>query len=332
MVWIGLGFAVFLMIFSGLFSGAEIGVYRLSRFRLRLGVEQKRKAYTILSKAVNDGPMLILSLLLGNNCVNYLITSIVTILLYRKLENQHKAEIYAAILLAPLLFIFCEMIPKNIFYYKADTLLPRLSWGIWYIHRLFCRSGLLWVFKHLSLFFSKILNLSTNTTEAVDKTQRYQVRQIIHETQEEGLLSQTQREMINRLIDIPGVSAASMMVPIEKAGKIPLMITRQDLLRHLSQSRFTRQLVYDRNPSDIVGYLSIYDVLSSKEDFETVRPYVMPLAEVSRTASIIEAINILRNRRDRIALVVDYSKGIRRAVGLITISDLIEELTGELAV
>lgn len=332
MTCIGLAFAAFLMFFSAFFSGAETGVYRLSRFRLRLGVEQRRSAYKILSKAVNEGPMLILSLLLGNNCVNYLITSIVTILLYRKIENQHRAEIYTAVLLAPLLFIFCEMIPKNIFYYKADTLLPRLSWGIWIIHRFFYRSGLLWILKNLSLSFSRILHLSTNTAEAVDKTQRYQVRQIIHETQEEGLLSQTQREMINRLIDISGVTAASVMIPIDKADKIPLMTTRQDLLQHLSQSRFTRQIVYGKNPADVIGYLSIYDVLSSENDFQTVQQYVIPFAEVSQTASVIEAINILRNRRERIGLVVDYGKGGRRIVGVITLSDLIEELTGELAV
>lgn len=332
MACIGLAFAALLMFFSAFFSGAETGVYRLSRFRLRLGVEQRRSAYKILSKAVNEGPMLILSLLLGNNCVNYLITSIVTILLYRKIENQHRAEIYAAVLLAPLLFIFCEMIPKNIFYYKADTLLPRLSWGIWIIHRFFYCSGLLWILKSLSLSFSRILHLSTNTAEAVDKTQRYQVRQIIHETQEEGLLSQTQREMINRLIDISGVTAASVMIPIDKADKIPLMTTRQDLLRHLSQSRFTRQIVYGKNPADVIGYLSIYDVLGSENDFQTVQQYVIPFAEVSQTASVIEAINILRNRRERIGLVVDYGKGGKRIVGVITLSDLIEELTGELAV
>jgi CBS domain containing-hemolysin-like protein len=328
MIWLGLVFIVLLLAAGALFAGAETGVYRLSRFRLRLGVEHQRPAYQILSRAMHEGQSIILSLLLGTNFVHYLITSIFTLILCRHVQNEHIAELYAMLVLTPVLFIFCEIVPKNVFYYRADVLMPRLAWAIWAIYRFFTMSGLLWAIKGLLTIFSRVFHLNLDTPQAVDKTQRHQVRQIIHETQEEGLLSETQRDMISRLIDIPGVSVGSVMIGLENVEKIPVTTSRSDLIKHLQKSRFTRQIVFGEDSHEILGYLSIYDVLGREEDFETVQPYVIPLIEIERKTPVIEAINVLRNRHERIALVIESG----RPLGIITISDLIEELTGESAI
>ena len=319
-----------LMLLSAFFSGSETGVYRLSRVRVRIGYEKKNRSYQILHKLLKDGQGLILTLLLGNNLVNYFLTSLVTVSFLTRIEDPHMAEVYATAVLTPTLFIFAELIPKNIMYYQADRLLPRFSWFIWSVDRVFTFSGSKGLLKKISNGIAFCFRLHMDAAKAIDVSKRHQVRQIIHETQEEGLLSQTQREMMTRLINFPSISVASVMIALRDTHKIPVTIAHGDLIEHLRKSPFTRQLVYGQTPHDVLGYVTIYDVLSGEPGKQQVHDNIIPLQILDKNTSVIEAINGMRNRRERIALVVETIKKETRPLGIITIADLVEEITGEL--
>ena len=113
------------------FSGSETGIYRLSKFRLRLGIEQKHPLSALLGKVTADSNALIFSMLIGNNLVNYLATSIVTVMLLNSALSENAAQLYATLIMSPVLFIFSEVIPKNIYYYHSDTLMLRSAPLLW---------------------------------------------------------------------------------------------------------------------------------------------------------------------------------------------------------
>jgi CBS domain containing-hemolysin-like protein len=138
--------------------------------------------------------------------------------------------------------------------------------------------------------------------------------------------------MMMRLIDFPSIAVSSVMIPLRQTDKIPVEISRDQFIQQLKESRFTRQIVYGTGPNDILGYISIYDVLSAEQDFRDIRAHLVPLPILDRKTTVIEAINVLRNRRERIALVVESARKQNCPLGIITISDLIEEITGELNV
>ena len=144
---------VFFIILAGLFSGAETGLYRLSRLRLRLGVEKKRLSFVMLSKCMNDSTGLLLSMLIATNLAYYLTTSIVTNIFLCKVETEHAAELFATLLTAPMLFVFSELIPKNIFFYRADSLMPYLSPVLYIFHKLLSFCGAVPVLKLISRLF-----------------------------------------------------------------------------------------------------------------------------------------------------------------------------------
>ena len=320
----------FLIALGAFFAGSETGIYRLSRFRLRIGVEQGKSAFTLLFSLLRDGRGLMLSLLLGNNLANYFVTSLVTVLIFNRMNDHRWAEIYATAILTPLLFIFVDIIPKNLYYHKADILMPSLVWVNWFFHRIFTLSGAVIILKGISRGLSFLLRLDVDTTKAVDATQRHQVHQIIHETQEEGLLSESQKDMMSRLIDIPGISIASVMIKLNAVEMVSVHSNHAALLEHLRQNIHTRQLVYENDRNHIIGFIRIYEVLGKNESFGNLSGMTDKLLEIERTSSVIEAINLLRHHHAKIALVVEQSKQHKKAVGIITIADLIEELTGEL--
>lgn len=321
---------VFLIGCSAFFAGTETGVYRLSRIRLRIGCEKNKPSYKTLFKLIKDGEGLVLSLLLGNNLVNYLATTLVTLLFVQAVDSSHQAEVLTTCVMTPVLFIFGEIIPKNLYYYRADALLPATSKLLWIIDRIFTVCGAKWLLRFLARILSSCLGLRTDSARAVDMTQRHQVRQIIHETQEEGMLSEAQKEMMSRLIDIPTVSAGAVMVPMKQVEKISLHIGRDELVESLARSRYTRQLVYDKDPGDIAGYVTIYDLMGAVDSFEGIESFITPLTTIDRNTSVIECMNILRNKHERFALIVETIHGQQRPAGIITIADLVEEITGEL--
>lgn len=324
--------AAILIVLTAFFSGSETGVYRLSRVRLRIGYEKGNRGYRTLFKLLKDGQGLIFSLLMGTNLANYFLTSLVTMAIFAQTNDHHRAEIVATAILTPVLFIFAELIPKNLLYFRADYLLPLFAGPIWFFDKVFTFSGAKIVLKKISNLISYCLRLDVDTAKAIDVTQRHQVHQIIHETQEEGLLSQAQREMMTRLIDFPSISVSSVMIHLRETDKVPVTISRDQFIEHLKKSRFTRQLVYGSNPNDILGYVSVYDVLADEQDFHGIQDFVTPLSTLEKKTSVIKAINLLRNRHERIALVVESPKKQNRPLGIITISDLIEEITGEFGI
>lgn len=326
--FVQLGVIAALIVLSGYFSGSETGFYRLSRFRLRLGVEQNRPFYATLFELVREGQATIMTILVGNNLVNYILTSLVAVMLYSRLSDQRLAEVYTTAILSPVLFVFGEMIPKILFYHWADILIPRSSWFLWSVHKALTKSRIIATLSWFSDRLARLFRLETNTAAAVDATQRHQVFQIIHETREEGLLSDVQRDMITRLLHIPNVPLQTLMVPFEKVETVAVNSSRRELLEHLAVTSHTRQPAC--NPDGgIVGYVPIYDVLGSEADFADLRAFVRPIITLEPTCSAIDAMNALCRQREKIALI--QSSQSKRPLGIIALTDLVEELTGELA-
>jgi CBS domain containing-hemolysin-like protein len=324
-----------LFLLGAFFAGAETGIYRLSRFRLRVGVEQKRPFYRELSRAVEDGQGLILSLLMGNNLVNYILTTIVTWLLMKRLGSAHLAEFYTTLIMTPALFILVDIIPKNIFLYRADALIGGLAPLVCFFWRLFTLSGAIGFLRILFRLFSRLLGLSIDTAAAVDVTQRGQVRAIIQETRDEGLLSSLQKEMMQRLINIPEVSVGDIMVPLHQVEMAELGGTRETLVEIIRRCPHRHIPVYEKDRTAVIGFIDIYETLGTAGNFQTLRPFVRPIVRLRASASALDAIASLRTTSQRIALIVVDTPGKwldqKKPLGILTLKDLVEELTGELA-
>lgn len=317
-----------LLCLSAFYSGSETGFYRMSRFRLRLGMEQQRPFVHTLFGLIKEGRSLVMSLLIGNNLVNYLLTSLITTLLFQRLSDQHLAEIYTTLIVTPTLFVFGEMIPKVLFYHRADAWMPPLTWLLWSSYKAFTLTGAVAMLRWFSDLLTRLLGLEGNTAVAVDATQRHQVFQIIHETREEGLLSEVQREMIERLLQIPNVSVNTIMTPFSRVKTIDLNTSRRQLLECLPGTSYVRWPVC-RDNGTVAGYILIYDVLGGETDFAGLGEFVRPLITLPPTCSAIEAMNTLCRQREKIALI--QSPQSKQPLGIITLTDLVEELTGELS-
>lgn len=311
-----------LVALSAFFAGSETGVYRLSRFHLRVAVEQSKPFAAMLTKIVSDSHALIFSILIGNNLTNYLATSITTVILLSMVKSG-SAEFLATVIMTPVLFVFAEVLPKSIYYTRSNTLMRYFAPLLWFFNRLFTYTGIVFLLKSFSRLFA-------TPGESISSYGKGRIGQIIRETHEEGILSHVQIDLMNRLVKIPSIAVGSVMTPMSKVEMLSVNSTRQDVLNKLEDCPYTRLPVYENNKANVKGYVNIYKVLAADEKFVDIKKFVEPIKTLHPAMKIMEAINILKNENCKVVLIDKPSRHKHTPLGLITMKDLAEELTGEL--
>ncbi len=324
--------AILTVLLSAIFSGLETGMYRLSRLRVRLGAEQGQWQQRILSRLLPDGSGLLLSLLVANNLANYVATSSVTYLLLTAVGSEHAAELFATAVTAPLLFIFAESTPKSVFLYRADALMAFFSPILLATHRVLTWCGIVPLLRGLSHLFGHAIRSTVPSKTMIASAQRHQVRAILRDTHEEGILSPVQTDLVDRIVNIPGLRLNAVMVPLNQVQSVNLQSDREHLLNKLRRCSWTRLPVWRDSPSQIVGFINIYDALSSDEPFDTLDAFLRPLRKMNASTAIIDAIDVMQQEDLKMVLVVRTRRGGHETpVGIVTMKDLVEELLGELA-
>jgi len=314
------------------FSGAETGMYQLSRLRLRLGIEKKRLPYVVLGRCLHDSSGLLLTLLVGNNMANYFSTSIVTGIILLQVDSELKAEFLATVVTVPILFVFSELIPKNVFLYRADVIMPYLSPPLYAFYKFLTYCGVLPLLKLISSFFTRLTGPAASSRTVITSTQRHKVQAILKDTHEEGILSPVQNDIINRLITISHINLKSVMIPINNVELVDFDADDPALLSKLAKSTFTRLPVFRGQPDNIVGFVNIYETLSSSQKFADLGNFVKPIRKIDVGTTVTDAINIIQKENQKIVLVTKSGRlGRERPVGIATMKDLVEELLGELA-
>ena len=312
---------------AGLFTGSEIGMYQLSPLRLRLGVQRKTASFQVLGRLMQDRSALLLSILIGTTLSQYLATSLVTRAFLSHFESEYAAEFVTTLVTVPILFVCSDLIPKNLFYYRADILMPVVSYALYIFHRACTCSGAVPLLKTFSQALSRLMGLPSSTAATVGSCRRHHVRAFLQESSEEGILSPMQINLIGRIVGTPEIHIRSVMTPINGVATLDIYSSRDAVLDKLKKCDCTRLPVTSHAADQIIGYVNIYEVLDTKIPFRDLTPFVKTLKTLDADVLIVDAINILRKENKHIALVTRCSlRGRTRPIGIVTMRDLLEEL------
>jgi CBS domain containing-hemolysin-like protein len=280
---------------------------------------------------MRDGSSLLLSTLIGTNLAHYFATSIVTLMLVHRMQVEHTAELFATLIIAPTLFVCSELIPKNLFFYRADSLMPPLGPGLYAFQRLLVLSGIVPLLKLTTRLFARLTGTRPSTMAVISDAREHHIDAILRETREEGFLSPIQTDIMNRIVTVPNIRIRSVMTPVSEVRMVPRDSDRAALLDMLKKHVFTRLLVYERGPEDVVGFVDIYEVLSSSESFTDLGGYLKPVRRLSADTTVFETIDIMRREKLQIVLVTRAGHlGRAKPLGIVTMKDVVEELLGEL--
>jgi putative hemolysin len=156
-----------------------------------------------------------------------------------------------------------------------------------------------------------------------------EIKHMVKEGREQGVLDQTEEDLIHSVFAFSETPVKKVMVPRPKMFSLDVATPPGDVERQIVESGFSRIPVFDGGPDNIVGVVYIKDALRLLEKRQPVvlRKIVHPVHLVPETKKVGDLLKELQKRRTHMALVIDEHGTL---VGLVTMEDLLEEIVGEI--
>jgi Mg2+/Co2+ transporter CorB len=312
-----------LILISGFFSGSETSMMAINRYRLRhlsrIGHRGARSVSTLLERPER----LIGLILLGNNFVNILASSIATIIGLRLFGDAGIA--IATGFLTFVVLIFAEVTPKTIaalnperFAFPAAYLLAPLLRILYPLVRL-----INWITNLVLRTFGISI-----TPEQNDHLSREELRTVVKEAG--GLIPQKHQAMLTSILDLEQVTVEDIMVPRNEIIGIDIEDDWQDILNQITLSQHTRLPVFRDNTEHLLGILHMRDAIhlhatESDDKAELIKLLRDQLFIPEQTTLNTQLLQFQRLKQ-RMGLVVDEYGDVQ---GLVTLEDLLEEIVGE---
>ena len=302
---------------AAFFSGAETGFYRASYLRLSIDAQAGDPiAKRILWFCQNPGNF-VTTALIGNNVAHYILTAAVGIIAVRAgLANGMAMEVVSTLVIAPIVFTFGELIPKNLYYRAPLQLLRRnVSWFLfWYRAFLPISFPLTGITRLLQNFFPKTADLPGQIPG------RARLVQVLSQGHQEGLLMDVQGRLIEGLLHLGTQSVAQSVTPSSRVLGVPDNVGREDVLNFSRRYGINTVAVRRASGADSwYGYLRVVDVALTQQALTSL---VRTMPVIDAAASKLEALVTLRSNGAAYGVV----KSEGRVLGLASDRGLSEQL------
>jgi len=308
---------------SAFFSGCETGLMTVSRVRLSLLARQGDRRVERLLALRGELDDAILTCLVGTNLSNVLASAVATALLTAALGPRGEPVAVAAASL--VLVIFGEILPKVLYREYAERL------TLASLEPLRGFRALIWPVRTGLRAYSRLLQRLGGADEehgmGLDRTA---LAALLSSDDPDPRERRFQAAM-DRFLRLSTRQVAELMRPLDEVVSVPEDITLDAALAVASRSGFSRLPVRGTG-DDLVGYLLVRDLLLAEGTAAGDRPVPVDLVRalllVDAALSPYELFEELHSRDAQLAAVVDAAG---RALGIITLEDLIEKVTGAIA-
>jgi Mg2+/Co2+ transporter CorB len=312
-----------LVLASAFFSGSETGLISLNRYRLRHLVSAKNTGAIRASELLKRPDRLIGLILLGNNFVNILASSIATIIAIRLLGGD--GIMLATLLLTVVILIFAEITPKTL----AAMHPERLAFPATLILKPLLRVlyPLVWLLNTIPNALLRLMGVSQEDVD-VHGISSEELRSVVNEAG--AMIPRRHQKMLLNILDLEKVTVEDIMVPRNEIVGIDLDDSEEDILKQIDTSQHTRLPVYRGDISNVVGFVHLRNVLSLRGneglDLERLQSVVRETYFIPEGTPLNTQLLNFQKQRRRIGLVVDEYGDIQ---GLVTLDDILEEIVGE---
>ncbi len=314
------------LILSALFSGAEIAFVSANKLRVELKKKKGSARGAILAHFYDRPAEFLGTMLVGNNVVLVLFTTLMTKLLLPVLTPSIAGEFWPGLIITIvttlIVLVFGEFLPKTLFRLFADEILYFLAYPIKFFQILLAVPA--WLMTRIS---NGLLSLFFRTPESpVDNVfTRLDLETFIRNTKSGPNRDTTiEREIFEKALYLKEVKVKECMVPRTEIENIDVNSSIHDLEERFIETKLSRLLVTKDDIDNILGYVHHQQLLKEPK---TIRSMILDIPFVPETMRVRDLMNKFIKERLSIACVVDEFGGV---AGVITLEDILEEIFGEI--
>lgn len=286
------------LVLSAFFSASEMAFTSTNKLKLRELADKGNKPAQGIMRLYDYPQRFLTAILINNNLANLTATAVLTVALQNYFGIANEWVVTA--ILAPVLIVFGEMVPKDYGRLQSREFLLRHSTLLGILSRLF-HYPILAVLKAVDLFLGP-LGAATHKSIFVDEEEFHL---LIDESAKSGVVSLHEKQLIDTILNFERIHVESAMIAVDKIPKVPLIGRVGDVKEIARRTGSKMVLVYEEIPTLIVGMLYVFDLLFEERDDQNLKNYLRSPIFLSRTTSIEKAFLTLQQKRQSFAVVTD---------------------------
>jgi len=327
--WLSIAAILLCLLLSFFFAGSETALTASSRAAmLHLAQDGNRNA-GIVNRLLAARERLIGALLLGNNAVNILASSLATSVFL--LWFGDVGVLYATIIMTVLVVVFAEVLPKTVAINDPDRMALLCAKPIRFSVRLLGP-----VLIGIEALVRAILRV-TGWTVDEDRpvlSAHEELRGAVDLLHKEGAVGKLDRDMFGGLLDLRDLTVSDVMIHRTEMITVCADDPAEDVVKAVLAAPVTRVPLWREKAENIVGILHAKDLLRAIQAADgdlskiNIAELALPPWFVPDIRPLSEQLKAFRRRKTHFALVVDEYGEV---MGLVTLEDILEEIVGDIS-
>ncbi len=336
LVWAEALLIFVLILINGFFSGSEIAVVSSRRSRIAQFESEGRLGAKQVSAWLKEPEVFLATVQIFIALVSALASAVGGAAAIEFLKPRLKEipliarwahPVSIALVVVPITYfsLVGELVPKSMALIFREKMALKVAPPIHWLSK--AARPLVW-----------LLSISTRTVlfifrqKSVSKemfASEEEIRFMLKEGGTHGIFDQTEQQMIPKVFDFANLQVKDVMIPREQISAVPLTISRDDLLIHVTEEGFTRMPVYKDSLDKVVGILHIKDLIYilSLGQAVILQDLIRPAVFVLENTLANDLLKLFQKQRLHMALVQDSN---HNTIGLVTLENLIERIVGDI--
>jgi len=307
--------------FSAFFSGSEIAFASANTLRLKTAAESGSKSSALALYICDFYDKALCTILIGNNLVNIASSSLATVIAMSLVGDA--GAVYATGVMTVLILIFGEIVPKILAkdHCSGFVLTAAAPLRFLMIVTKPLVAVITWTLDKIALLWGGDPEPEPITPD--------ELMTIIETVEDEGVIDEDRSELLQSAVGFGETAIEDILTPRVDLLSIDLSDSREEILKAMDESPFSRLPVYSEDVDSIIGILYLnhaYRVLVSNPQ-TPIRDLVTPAFFLHRSTRLPVALKALRERNLQMAVVLDDYGG---TCGVVTLEDILEELVGDM--
>ena len=316
------------LLMSAYFSATETAFSTLSKTKLKTLVEKGNKRAALALRLSENYDRLLSTILIGNNLVNILLSSIATVFVITlcvSAKDQTFADNYSTLIstaaVTVVVLIFGEITPKSIAKNRPEGFAmfsaPLMQFFIWILIP-FSALFSLW-----TKLVAKIFRVKADT-----KMSQEELLMLVEEVEEEGSIDTEEGDLLRNAINFTELKAEDILTHRVDLEGFDMETPMEEIGQLFEESRFSRLLVYEDSIDKIIGVVHSKDVFTAKGlTDKPLEQLISPPLFIHKGERIDDLLRDLQTNKSHLAVVLDEYGG---TLGIVTMEDILEELVGDI--
>lgn len=243
------------------------------------------------------------------------------------------AALVVLILLTTLQVVFGELVPKSLALQFPTPMALYTYWPMRWSLAFYV--GFIAILNGSGLFLLRLLGMGGHSGHRHIHSPE-EIEMLIAESHDGGLLEPEEQERLHQALHLGRRTARQLMVPRRLVTMLNAALPIEEIIEIVINSPYTRLPVYRDSVDNVIGLLHTKDLVTRYAEngdaanggITKIEQLIRPMTSVPNSISADQLLRILRERRSRVALVLDEFGGVE---GIVTLEDVLDELMGEVA-